>query len=161
EVPRVNVADLANTLHPPLRKALLAELGGRDPSLAYCVACHLWARDLALLGPVSATREAAENWALGTQRAALATARTFTSDGVLWSGEFFFVPARGVQALLLLAGDQLAVVPVDAPGLRVEPLGTLGLRGAGLARGILENLEVPQSHGTVDLDAFQRTWRVL
>src|SRR5262249_43206619 len=51
QVPEVGPAVLGPQLHSPLRKALLAELARRDPSLAYRVACHLWARDLSQLGP--------------------------------------------------------------------------------------------------------------
>src|SRR5205823_1057779 len=52
QVPPLNPGDLPRTLHPPARKALLAELGRRDPSLAYRAASHLWARDLALAAGV-------------------------------------------------------------------------------------------------------------
>src|SRR5205085_673853 len=49
EIPEADPAQLAETLHPPLRKAILAELARRDPSLAFRGASHLWARDLARL----------------------------------------------------------------------------------------------------------------
>src|SRR5262249_32619579 len=44
QIPALDPNNLEATLHPPLRKMLLAELGHRDPSLAIRVASHLWAR---------------------------------------------------------------------------------------------------------------------
>ena len=66
-VPAIDPGDLARTMHPPLRKALLAELGRRDPSLAYRAAAHLWARDLARLSSGSVGIDTSLS-ALGTRR---------------------------------------------------------------------------------------------
>ena len=49
---------------------------------------------------------------------------------------------------------------VDTPAGR-EPLATLGLRGAGLARLGLEGFVLPDSRATVDRDRILRAWSVL
>jgi electron transfer flavoprotein-quinone oxidoreductase len=114
-------------LHPPLRKWLLAELGRRDPSLAYQAASHLWARDLALLAPAdSDVGQAAQRWAAGQEWACLAPLDE--------AGKALFVPmAPAAVSLLLFTGDSLRLVPsdkLDESGIKVEPLATLGLRGS-------------------------------
>ncbi len=162
QVPLLDPADLPGTLHPPLRKALLAELGRRDPSLALRAASHLWARDLARLASGSAA------WNLAVTRAARADA--WSCFAVLdaahggeggWSGEALFVPAAGAGSVVLLLHNQLAIVPVGTPGLRIEPVDTLGLRGAGLARVRLEGLVLPETRTAVDPDRIRRVWATL
>jgi alkylation response protein AidB-like acyl-CoA dehydrogenase/flavin-dependent dehydrogenase/electron transfer flavoprotein alpha subunit/ferredoxin-like protein FixX len=162
-IPALDVANLDATLHPPLRKALLAELGRRDPSLGYRVACHLWARDLTRLAAGTATRVPAvqpaireSDWACF----AIIDAIRITDAG--WSGEALFVPAQGARTLVLLVRDHLVVVSLaeSHPGLTIEPLATLGLRGAGLARLRLERFRLPESHTGVDPDRIRRVWSI-
>jgi alkylation response protein AidB-like acyl-CoA dehydrogenase/electron transfer flavoprotein alpha/beta subunit/ferredoxin-like protein FixX len=164
-VPLIDPADLAGTLHPAQRKALLAELGRRDPSLAYRVASHLWARDLARLATAAASvAEAGRRWARGDEWACFAVAEAVTAEGGR-VGEALFVPAQAARSVLLLAGDRLVIVPADrsgeTPGLHVEPLATLGLRGAGMARVRLDGLSLPPSHAVVDHDRIRRVWHAL
>src|SRR5205807_514489 len=48
-----------------------------------------------------------------------------------------------------------------APRLHLEPLATLGLRGAGIARLSLDNFTLPDTRVAVDPDRIQRVWQVL
>jgi alkylation response protein AidB-like acyl-CoA dehydrogenase/flavin-dependent dehydrogenase/electron transfer flavoprotein alpha subunit/ferredoxin-like protein FixX len=162
KIPRVSNSDLPNTLHPPLRKVLLAELGRRDPSLAYRVACHLWARDLALLcGSSNLIANAGERWALGEEWACFALAGPGDAEARDLDGAALFVPARHAQSLLILRGNQLAVVSADATGVRLEDLDTLGLRGAGIAHLRLEGVRALETCDAVDVDGLNRMWKIL
>jgi alkylation response protein AidB-like acyl-CoA dehydrogenase/flavin-dependent dehydrogenase/electron transfer flavoprotein alpha subunit/electron transfer flavoprotein alpha/beta subunit/ferredoxin-like protein FixX len=162
QVPAVDPQDLAGTLHPPLRKALLAELGRRDPSLAYSVACHLWARDLAgLSSGAAAWNQAVERMTRADEWACFVTLDAVLSAGAGWRGEALFVPAQNARTLVLLFPNQLAIVPSGTPGLWIEPLATLGLRGAGMARVRLDGLASPDTHATVDHDRMRRVWSIL
>jgi electron transfer flavoprotein-quinone oxidoreductase len=160
QIPIIDAADLTHTLHPPLRKALLAELGKRDPSLAYRVASHLWARDLARLSSAPSFTEAADRWEAGAEWACFVPLAAFRMPESGHRGEALFLPATQAQTLLLLVADQLAVVPTSAPGLRIEPLTTLGLRGAHLARIEVE-FSSGQSAVAADSDRIRRIWEVL
>jgi len=162
KVPTIDPENLAATLHPPLRKAVLAELGRRDPSLAFCAASHLWARDLARVASGSAI------WSEGAEQ--IARAESWTCFGIAesvqegecgWKGETFFVPAMGAQSVLLLIHNQLALIPAARPGLRIMPLATLGLRGAGLARISIEGLVLPRTKTTVDRQRMRRVWAIV
>jgi electron transfer flavoprotein-quinone oxidoreductase len=156
QIPALDSDDLAATLHPPERKALLAELGWRDPSLAYRAASHLWARDLAALArPDSSLRAPATRWQRGEEWAAFALLDTEER------GEALFVPASGAGSLLLLRGDRLALVRQAAKGLTVEPLATLGLRGAGLARVSAGDGLQPDAEVLVERDRLLRLWSLL
>src|SRR5262249_55575797 len=162
KVPRLDTSNLAGTLHPPLRKALLAELGRRDPSLAYRAASHLWARDLVQFGPASpALAQVATRWTRGDEWACFAAVEAVQAPESGWSGEALFVPAAGAHTLLLLLGDQLVAVPQDSTGLRIEPLAALGLRGAGLARVGLDHFTLPDTRTATDRERIQRAWNVL
>jgi electron transfer flavoprotein-quinone oxidoreductase len=162
QVPVVDTQDLANTLHPPLRKVLLAELGRRDPSLAYRVACHLWARDLARLSSGSAAwNQAVERMTRADEWACFITLDAVLSAGAGWRGEALFVPAQNARTLVLLLPNQLAIVSAGTPGLRIEALATLGLRGAGMARVRLDGLASPETRATVDHDRMRRVWSIL
>jgi electron transfer flavoprotein-quinone oxidoreductase len=162
QVPALDPRDLARSLHPPLRKALLVELGRRDPSLAYRVAAHLWARDLANLRALTpAVAQTASQWSRGDEWACFAISEAVQASDGSWSGEAFFVPAGSAHSLLLLLGDYLAVVPTDAPGLRIEPLATLGLRGASLARVVLDHVTLPEAQVGADHEHIRRVWQVL
>jgi electron transfer flavoprotein-quinone oxidoreductase len=158
EVPAIDAEDLATTLHPPERKALLAELGRRDPSLAYRAACHLWARDLASLalrGADLSFRAAAERWQRGEEWAAFAILPGAGQDAAL------LVPALGARSLLLFLDDRLTLVRQPAEGLVVEPLATLGLRGAGLARVAATARLEPDSEAPAERAQLVRIWSVL
>jgi alkylation response protein AidB-like acyl-CoA dehydrogenase/flavin-dependent dehydrogenase/electron transfer flavoprotein alpha subunit/ferredoxin-like protein FixX len=162
QVPVVDSGNFTHTLHAPLRKALLAELGRRDPSLAFRVASHLWARDLARLhmtGPSFA--ESADRWTRGSEWTCFVAVDAAQMQGAGWKGEALFVPAAGARSLLLLVADQLIIVRVDTPGLRLEPLATLGLRGAGLMRVRLDNLVLPETRVGADYNRVGRVWQVL
>jgi electron transfer flavoprotein-quinone oxidoreductase len=172
-VPGVDSLHLAETMHPPLRKAILAELGRRDPSLAYRAASHLWARDLARLALVSSRfSQAAERWVRGEKWVCFAALDRPAGD----NEEVFFIPAADADSILLLRGDRLHLVPAkgadsardaagnslrELPTLAVEPVPTLGLRGAGLARlRVTPSFEA--AHGAnVDHDRVRRVWEVL
>jgi electron transfer flavoprotein-quinone oxidoreductase len=162
QVPVVEPQDLAGTLHPPLRKALLADLGRRDPSLAYRAASHLWARDLARLSSGSAAwNQAVERMIRADEWACFMSLDAVLSAGAGWRGEALFVPARNARTLVLLFPNQLAIVPAQTAGLWIEPLATLGLRGAGMARVRLDGLASPETRATVDHDRVRRVWSIL
>jgi electron transfer flavoprotein-quinone oxidoreductase len=161
-IPIVEPGNVSGPVHAALRKALLAELGGRDPSLAYRVACHLWARDLARLRKGAAGfNETLERWMLGREWACFAAIDGVQTGAGRWQGETLFVPATGAQSILLLLGDQLIILSPATRGLRIEPVPTLGLRGAGLARLILDDLEPPPASALADRDRVLRVWQVL
>jgi alkylation response protein AidB-like acyl-CoA dehydrogenase/flavin-dependent dehydrogenase/ferredoxin-like protein FixX len=162
QVPPIDPNHLERTLHPPFRKVLLAELGRRDPSLAYRTAAHLWARDLARLASgSSALSRAFQRWARGDEWACFAAVDATQATHGGWQGEALFVPGQHASSFLLLLGDQLAVAPVQRAGIRVEPLATLGLRGAGMALLRLVEFKLPVEHANVDHDRILRAWRVL
>jgi electron transfer flavoprotein-quinone oxidoreductase len=148
EIPALDPANFATTLHPPVRKLVLAELGRRDPSLAYRAASHLWARDLAHLAGLSS--EVTDRLRLVDEWACLAPILPNTSEALL-------VPARDALVVLVLAGDMVEVFRKDntgkAPGIAIEPLRTLALRGAGMARVLIST---PQATRTGQLElAYQ------
>jgi alkylation response protein AidB-like acyl-CoA dehydrogenase/flavin-dependent dehydrogenase/ferredoxin-like protein FixX len=162
QVPVLDPSCLLGPVHAPLRKALLAELGRRDPSLAYRVASHLWARDLARLrGGSAGFAQAVERWARGQEWACFVAIDAVQTGAGHWQGEALFVPAAGAQAILVLLRDQLCILSHQTSGLRVEPLATLGLRGAGLARLVLDNLTLPEPGAPVDRERVVRVWQVL
>lgn len=162
QIPAIDPARLEATLHPPLRKAVLAELGRRDPALAYRAACHLWARDLAQLAATSSVlSSAAARWTRGDEWACFAQVDAASTHDGRWTGEALFVPATGAASLLLLVGDQLAAVPTGAAGLHLDPLATLGLRGAGLVRVRLDQFVLPETRVPADHERLRRLWGVL
>jgi electron transfer flavoprotein-quinone oxidoreductase len=145
-VPVIDEANLAGTLHPPLRKWLLAELGRRDPSLAFRAASHLWARDLA---PADFKGAKAAPWACFVP-----------CDS---HGGCLFVPALSAQSLLVQQAGRLAKVSMGeagAAGLAITPLAALGLRGAGLARVQMRDTALAESR-EVDAERLARLWHVL
>jgi electron transfer flavoprotein-quinone oxidoreductase len=161
-IPPVNVSNLASTLHSPLRKELLAELGRRDPSLAFRVASHLWGRDLAMVAlGSSAHASEARSIADGGGWACLAVFEDIRMAPEGLAGEAWFVPALSAQKIVVLIGDQVAILEPGAPGLQIEPLGTLGLRGAGVARLHIESADLGDVHATVDRDRMRRVWHIL
>src|SRR5262249_53808104 len=146
EVPALDRQNISTTVHPPERKVLLAELGRRDPSLAYRAACHLWARDLAgLVGEA-----AAERWRRGEEWACF---------GFLDGNESFFVPALGAASCFLLNSHRMLMfVRRPGDGMTAEPLATLGLRGAGLARLVLNDEIGAQG---LEPEPLVRAWEIL
>ncbi len=138
-VPRSGPTEQA--LHPVRRKALLAELAARDPSLAFRVSIHLLARDLTGI-------EAASQWlALGVMQT------DAFGDNTAW-----FVP-RADRTFVLIE-DRLVEVPADESKVRCEPLAPLGLRGAGLQKIALGSLSLLP--GTPSpLRSPQSWWKVL
>ena len=117
---------------------------------------------LVAAGSAALTR-AAQQWARGDAWTCFAVIDGVQTSGDHWSGETLFVPARGAGSVLLLLGNQLAVLSTQQPppGLHVEALPSLGLRGAGLARLRLDNLKLPDERAAVDHDRILRAWHVL
>ena len=120
QVPTLETANLPDTIHSPLRKLVLAELGRRDPSLAYRAAAHLWARDLGRLAGLPAA--VTDPWVQADEWACFATS---VNDDLLSRAML------GRRNLLVLDGDRLLVFRKDAagvvPGLAIEPMATLGI----------------------------------
>jgi len=162
QVPALDPAAPGSTIHPPLRKQVLAELGRRDPSLAYRAAAHLWARDLARLAALP--RDLTARWERVDEWACFAILATLP-EGKSSSPEALFVPARAARGFLLLDGQRLLVCRKDdagnTAGLTIETIQTLGLRGAGLARIVLQGETVAAAENTVDAELIARAWRVL
>ncbi len=160
QIPVLDPQDLGQTLHPPERKALLAELGRRDPSLAYRVANHLWARDLAaVIGEELPLRETLHLYLREGKWLCFAVLRDREDSG---GAEAVFVPAQGGTVLLMLHGDEVAVSAGESgSGFTIEPLPTLGLRGAGLSRLVLTERAAPQAWSAVDRERLLRAWTVL
>jgi alkylation response protein AidB-like acyl-CoA dehydrogenase/flavin-dependent dehydrogenase/ferredoxin-like protein FixX len=158
QVPRLDPTALAATLHPPLRKALLGELGRRDPALAYLVACHLWARDLAALNRASPPfAEAAERWVAVQEWACFAVLEDRKREDT-WTGTASFVPAGRARMMLALSANQAAIIPIVTPS--VESLPTLGLRGAGLSEVKLDKT-TPLAVVDVDPEYLTRVRHIL
>ena len=161
-IPRIDAGNLGATLHWPLRKALLAELGRRDPSLAFRVASHLWARDLASLASASTAYTAATSRLNDSSSwACLAVVEEIHAAPEGLTGEAWFVPAQAADNVVLLVGDQLAIIPQSAPALRIELIETLGLRGAGLGRIRIEGSDLGGAVATVDRDRMRRVYQIL
>jgi alkylation response protein AidB-like acyl-CoA dehydrogenase/flavin-dependent dehydrogenase/electron transfer flavoprotein alpha subunit/ferredoxin-like protein FixX len=129
--------------HSSRRKALLAELAARDPSLAYRASCHLLARDL--LG-----EEAADQWL------SLGIVQDVRPVDGRCSGTAWFVPAADRYCLLL--GDRLADLHPHHPALAAQPLATLGLRGARLLRLTLQDLPLDGFPARAELE---QQWTIL
>jgi electron transfer flavoprotein-quinone oxidoreductase len=148
----------AEDLHSPLRKGLLAELGRRDPSLAYLAASHLWARDLALLAPAdSDVGQAAQRWAAGQEWGCLAPLDE--------AGKALFVPLAPAKcSLLLFTGDSLRYLPSDKAGeagVEVGPLAALGLRGTKPGYVSAGGTVSQEKAIAVDPDRARRLWTIL
>jgi electron transfer flavoprotein-quinone oxidoreductase len=147
------------------RKAVLADLGRRDPSLGYTAATHLWARDLLRAFGGAATSDLLHRIGAATELAAYAHAGVVEIDrddqGVRLRGQKIFVPSAAANWFVLRAGDQLIALPRTTPGLSVEPLGTLGMRGSSPATLVLDNVAMPATRATIDGAAFDRLWAVV
>ena len=68
------------------------------------------------------------------------------------------VPARDAQSVLVLREDRLQVYSAGNTALKLEPLPTLGLRGAGLVRVRLGDDAQPELEQTIDRATLLRTW---
>jgi electron transfer flavoprotein-quinone oxidoreductase len=160
QIPLLNTDRLPQTLHPPVRSAILSELGRKDPSLAYRAASHLWARDLASLRPTAPElSELAERLARGDQWGCFAEVDAARSPEGGWHGEAWYVPSRYARTMILLVPNYLGAADIGSPGLRLETIGTLGLRGAGICRIYLDGLQL--SGTTVDQEQLRRVWHAL
>jgi electron transfer flavoprotein-quinone oxidoreductase len=146
------------------RKVILSELANRIPSLAYALASHLWARDIVRIFGGAAFEDVAAHLATGSEMAAFAWEGTVEVDrddeGIRLRGQKLFVPTALARWFVVLADDQLVVLSRDTPGLRVEPLGTIGMRGAAPATLVLDNVTLPATHRRVDKKQFDRFWAV-
>ncbi len=154
EIPSLEPNKGDEPIHPPPRKQLLAELGRRDPSLAFRVAAHLWARDLGrLFMPRSSHDREVQTW---TSFGVVDRGRV--EDGRCF-GEALFVPAA--ESIVVLLGNHLVRLSRDTPGLSCQLEATLGLRGAGLLRVALEGAPLLEDAVTVDRDEVLRAWHIL
>jgi electron transfer flavoprotein-quinone oxidoreductase len=146
------------------RKLVLTELASRIPSLAYVVASHLWARDILRVLGGAAFEELAAQLASGNQLAAFAWEGTVEVDrddeGIRLRGQKIYVPTALAQYFVIVADDLLVVLHRNAPGLRVEPLGTIGMRGSAPATLVLDNVTMPVTHRRVDKNQLERLWAV-
>jgi electron transfer flavoprotein-quinone oxidoreductase len=163
QVPPLDSNNLGPTLHPPMRKALLGELGGRDPSLAYRVASHLWARDILQFQDPSA-KEWIDKWSRADEWACLAVMKPIRNSATSHpddNWEALLVPAMAARSLLLILPDRIIAVPVDLPGILIQSLPTLGLRGAGLADVQICRSVLPPTAKPSDSDRLGRIWSIL
>jgi len=78
-----------------------------------------------------------------------------------WLGEALFVPAASARSIVLLLSDRLAIVSADHPALAIEPLRTLGLRGAGLVRMRVRKMDELETQMSADCQRLQRVYRIL
>jgi electron transfer flavoprotein-quinone oxidoreductase len=156
-VPKFNPKNPAATLHPPLRKALLAELGRRDPSLGYRLAVHLWARDLVLLA--NASWKETKEWTKAERWAAFTSLENGKIENDKVSGEAWFVPRA--HDVLLLVEDRLLLYAAEDLEKYATPLPTLGLRGAGLGRLQLKELPLSERQLQVDGKQLCQAWETL
>ena len=149
------------TLHPPLRKALLAELGRRDPSLAYRAACHLWARDLAgWRPPAPPAGQAGRRWAAGDEWACFAVVEASrTADG--WQRGGPVRPGRGarVACCCCWATSWPCLCRPDAPGLHGRAAGHARPPRRRAAPGALDDWRLPDGRADVDHDRIRRVWQ--
>ncbi len=152
-VPRITVDD-STSLHPPIRKAILAELGRRDPSLAYRVANHLWARDAAQLAAASpAWSDTAERLTRADEWACFALVDP--------SGETLFTPAVGTELIIAQFPDHLVAIPTKSQGVSIESLPSLGLRGAGISRLSFNDIGASENSVPFDLKEIRRAQQIL
>lgn len=156
-VPPLERNRLAETLHPPRRKLLLAEAARRDAALGFRIASHLWARDLAALFAPSWPSLSA--WNEANRWVAFAHLEGGKAEADLLQGEALFVPAA--DEYVVLVDDRLCRFAADELKERLEPLATLGLRGAGLLRLKLSGLPLPADAATVDGAAARLAVRTL
>ncbi|HEV2946811.1 MAG TPA: acyl-CoA dehydrogenase family protein [Gemmataceae bacterium] len=162
QIPPLDSNNLETTLHPPLRKTLFAELGRRDPSLAYRVASHLWARDIIQMHDPSA-KEQIDRWTRADEWGCVAFMESVRNPVTFDEDDYFqalHVPAMAARSLLLVLPDRIATVPVDFPGLSIEPLRTLSLRGAGLAQVRIRESALPVTAKTLE-GRLNRIWSIL
>jgi len=148
----------------PERKVILSELGRRIPSLAFVVASHFWARDILRVLGGAAFEDVVARLASGKELAAFAWHGTVEIDrddeGIRLRGHKIFVPTALAQWFVVLVDDQLILLPRATPGLRVEPLGTIGMRGSVPATLVFDNVPLPATRRRIDKDQLDRFWAV-
>jgi len=125
------------------RKVLLRELARRDASLAYRVASHGWAKELA--------GSDGSGWhAFG-----------IVGNGRIVNGKChgtaWFIPAADTTVLLI--EDRLVRLTGATSMVRREWLAPLGLRGAGLQRIVLDGWNLPGDARQVDPEELRRRWQ--
>ena len=147
------------SLHPHVRKQLLAYLGRLDPSLAFRVASHLWARDA-----VTLSQSADEKGFPDRQWACLILRNEASNNGQL-SEEVLFIPAKQSNTLVILEADQLTTIhtrqDMTGQSIQTEPIRTLGLRGAGLCRVTFADQPVSESGIKIDRPQLIRSLNIL
>jgi electron transfer flavoprotein-quinone oxidoreductase len=148
---------------PPLpgaaaRDLVLEELARLSPALAIVAAQHLAAVDLFTRFKVAGPPKDLEEvfLALARVRAFAAIADgPFTTDDDAVSGKIDAMPLGGVQILVLpLENEEIAVVGVSDPGVRIEAPGSLGLAGAGVARLVVDGAAPRARFGGVKARAW-------
>jgi hypothetical protein len=159
---RVPAGDGSERAGSPRRKALLGLLGGQGPWLAYRVASHLWARDLAAAGSGSpALARAAQRWGSGEEWACLVEVPAGAAPDGSWSGQARAVPARFASSFLVRVGNRIGRVATGTAGLHVEPLDASIPGAAGLDRVRLDRLCLPEDHALLDPRAERvQAWEV-
>jgi len=139
------------------RDVLLEELAAVDPSLSVLAAQHLLACDLlagAAAGSIGADLEAGRAFAtvvaqgsFDNQPVTPAAAVEESEPASVGSdielhGEAPLVATALASWLLVVRDNHGYLVPVDDPGVRVEPVGCIGLAGAGVRRVVFDNCAV-------------------
>ena len=154
----------AGTIGSAHRKAVLTELGRRNPSLGYVVASHLWATDLLRRFGGPAGEGLIDRIHAAGQTAAFAWEGVVEIDrddeGARLRGQKIFVPTATAAWFVVLMDNQLVVLPRETPGLRVEPLGTIGMHGAAPATLVFDNVALPAVRCRLDAKQFDRLWTV-
>jgi alkylation response protein AidB-like acyl-CoA dehydrogenase/flavin-dependent dehydrogenase/ferredoxin-like protein FixX len=150
-VPPLNPDHLSTSLHPIARKRLLAELGRREPSVAYLAMSHLWARDM-----LSIAGLAAKNSSVAAADELLCWADLSKDDGQAW-----LVPASFAHKLVVLTKAGVVVADRTSPNLQVRPVVGLGLRGAGLASVALPVARGSTTYQPVNAPLLKRAWEVI
>ncbi|HMP03214.1 MAG TPA: acyl-CoA dehydrogenase family protein [Gemmatales bacterium] len=143
----------------PLRRALLAELGRRDPSLGYRAALHHLA--LALVPHLGSNELAAqaEAWKNGERWAAVVVLDQGAVTDSTFSGEATLLPQA--DDYLLLAGDAWLVVASKDLGSALTPVKGLGLRGADPRRLEANGIPLPRLRGRGDPKQMQEPYTSL
>ncbi|HEX9700679.1 MAG TPA: acyl-CoA dehydrogenase family protein, partial [Acidobacteriota bacterium] len=141
------------------RDVLLEELAAVDPSLAVLAGQHLLACDLlagaagsdTLAGDLRAGRALATVVSQGS----ISNRPLVSGDDVVDQGEALaagaaelhgeapLVAAALADWLLVVRSERCYLVPAGDPGLRLEPVGCIGLLGAGVRRAAFEGCVVP------------------
>lgn len=158
-IPPIDTLNLEESLHPAIRKEILAELGRRDPSLGYRLAHHLWVRDAIALFGGSSLQMTFESLQQRRQWSALIMVEDAATGANPLRGEALMLPL--VDAYLICVGDRLYWQTREELGDRLQPLSGLGLRGTPLCRIDLDGISLPSEHVSVDAKTLQTVARLL